>query len=190
MTIQFAFIFSILLIATSFVNGQQKDCNTVNIPGETCVVQILSKKHDTIIGFVENSCFSLAYDQAINTTWIIYFEDTSTIREIINFKDGKQTKSNFQYFENGAMYCHSAYEKGELIGPYIRYYENGLINYAGIYSKDSFVGTIYKYWDNGKIAEVKIKTDIAYNAKYITHYDAFGNLISEEEFKQLWYCDP
>ena len=82
--------FFILLNLIGF--GQEKNCNTVNIPSKRCEVHIISQNNDTIICITENDCYTLEYDLSKNVTWITCFEDTLNIREIINYKNGLQTK--------------------------------------------------------------------------------------------------
>ena len=183
-------ILSFLFILLNLIGfGQEKNCNTVNIPGKRCEVQIISQNNDTIICIAGNDCYTLEYDLSKNVTWIAYFEDTLKIREIISYQNGLQTKKHTQYFSNGKLKHQSIYENGELIGPYLSFYENGSIYCSGMYVNGRFIGTTYKYWDNGQVAEIHISTETSYFRKYITYYDPFGNSISETEFKQMWNCN-
>ena len=142
MKILLSFLF-VLLHLIGF--GQAKNCNSVNVPGKSCVVQIIRENNDTIICLIEDDCYHIEYDLNKDATWISYSKDTSKILEIISFNDGKQTKTHTQYFDNGKLKCQSKYENGELIGPYIRFFEGGEIEWAGMYIEGRFIGAIYKY---------------------------------------------
>lgn len=169
--------------------AQEKNCNSVNIPGKRCNVQIISNNTDTIKCIVEDDCYTILYDMTKNATWITYSKDTSQILEIISFCNEKQTKNHTQFYSDGKLKCQSNYENGELIGPYLSFYENGKIKRSGTHINGHFIGTIYKYWDNGTVAEVQIQTETSYCKKYVTYYDPLGNSISETVFKQLWNCN-
>ena len=156
MKILLSFLF-VLLHLIGF--GQAKNCNSVNVPGKSCVVQIIRENNDTIICLIEDDCYHIEYDLNKDATWISYSKDTSKILEIISFNDGKQTKTHTQYFDNGKLKCQSKYENGELIGPYIRFFEGGEIEWSGMQVNGCFIGTTYKYWDNGNVAEIHISTE-------------------------------
>lgn len=178
----------IFFLLGTFVTAQQKNCNTIN--GGLCTYCIVERPEilsDRITVVIADSCDLLFFVDSINAVWMVYYEDSSTLRQIASFLNGEQHGEHSSYYRNGALRSKNYYIHGSLTGSMLLYYPDGKLQQTGKYAENGFVGTCYKYWDNGTIAEVWMHTGGYFRGEK-SFWDMFGNEIEEKEFKEMWYC--
>lgn len=180
----------IIIGALQFLSfGQEKNCNGINGAISYCNVEILYEKNDSIYCIINEKCDQAKFDLTKNATWIVYFNDTTSLCEIASFINGKQTKGYTEYYKSGKLKIQGNYENGELNGPYLSLYEDGAIKWSGLFDYGIFVGAQYKYWDNGHVAEISTITETSQFGLLISYFNPAGKQLSEKEFKKLWNCD-
>ena len=179
------FVFSIHIL-----NAQSSNCFEINGSNhKLCNLEVLYHSNDTIYCITRKECNEIDYDKKLNATYVTYYEDSTTVFEILSFKNQKNNNNHSVFYSNSSLKSQCNYENGILNGPYISFYENGLIKWAGIYINDSFLGSIYEYWNNGKVAHVSVFTEKNRFRGLSIYYNPNGVSILKEEFDEMWYCD-
>ena len=136
---------------------------------------------------VHDECYFLPFDTTILKTQVIYHCDSSTIRQIIAFKEGSIDSTFIEFYKNGHVKVKCNYKEGSREGYYISHYEDGKIKCVGVYKMNKFTGSEFKYWDNGTIAELRSYSNgippLFGQSKY---FNDAGKEIKENEFLNLW----
>lgn len=71
--------------------GQSKNCfgvYTKGTPSVKCFIVPLKTINDTIISFIPKNCNNIRFDSTANGVWKIFSNDTLTLLEIVDIKDG------------------------------------------------------------------------------------------------------
>lgn len=127
--------------------------------------------------------------------WIYYYQ-SGTISEELNFKDGKHHGQFNVYYPNGKLKRSGKYQdgvqletqkefnrdgllleenaisEGKFNGAFSMYYDLGseFINYKGTYNQDKLQDTLFEYYDDGKIASFKIFANGSTNGDFKSFY--------------------
>lgn len=104
-----------------------------------------SNKGEIIIeeGLVENNL-----EQGL---WKRYWNTNGSLKQVINFKDGKNHGKNVNYWKNGNKKDISNWDMGKQIGQTIFYYENGKVEEKNHLKNGKLHGSMIKYFKNGNI---------------------------------------
>jgi len=178
------------IILTSLLYGQSKNCYSVyskGAPTVKCVIYPLKFIQDTTISFIPKNCNDIRFDSTANGHWKIFSSDSSTLLQIVDFKNAKRHGPNIYYYPNRQVRAKLNYTHDHLTGEEILYSETGKVIEKGFYdAKQSFNGIVTQYWDNGNIASEQIMKNGWYSGKE-KYWDKEGTIITEEAFTKLWY---
>jgi antitoxin component YwqK of YwqJK toxin-antitoxin module len=86
-------------------------------------------------------------------TCLIYYKNTSVIKEEINFKNGILNGSHVSYYNNGKIKRQGYYLNGNLNGKWIGFDEKGQKIYEVEYKNDTLVGKFISWYSTGVIKE-------------------------------------
>lgn len=90
--------------------------------------------------------------------WKYYYENGS-LKEINNYKDGKEDGKNIKYYKNGQLKFEGQHIEGDRYGKFIWYKEDGKIKEAIELQRDSKYEIAlgkWKYYDNGQLKSVEL----------------------------------
>jgi antitoxin component YwqK of YwqJK toxin-antitoxin module len=118
---------------------------------------------------------------------VIYYCDSTTIRQVISVKEGEKDSDFIEFYENGVLKTNGYYDKGVLNGDYISNYEDGKVKCVGVQYYGRFIGSCFKYWDSGMVAEIRTTTSGFPIFGHVLYLDETGREITKEKFDILWW---
>ena len=179
------YILFFVLLFPILIFGQNKP--DINGGVSPCRLSLITELTDTIYFSTQCKCYNLQPDTLTNKIQVIYYCDSTTIRQVVSVKDGKKDSNFIEYYENGVLKTNGYYENGSLNDDYISYYENGKIKSLGVYTNGRFIGSKFKYWDSGNLAEIRTITADSFLLGHVLYLDELGQEITKEKFDKLWW---
>ena len=175
----------LLFFLPAFLYGQRNDCFARQKRTDTvdCYLTPFKKINDTIIAVLPKNFGYVQFDSTVNGYWKLYLDDSITILEIVEIKDGKENGKCYRYFSTGKIREQSEYLDGKLNGTFILYNKTGKIDGKGVNANNIIKkGNFQKYWDNGHIASKEYYKNG--RMRLVKYWNKDGKRIKWEKFEK------
>jgi antitoxin component YwqK of YwqJK toxin-antitoxin module len=106
-------------------------------------------------------------------TCLIYYKNTESIKEEMNFKNGILSGSHVSYYLNGKIKRQGTYLNGDLNGKWTGFDEKGNKLYEVEYKNDTLIGKFISWYSTGVIREKGVYQNNSKTGEWLS-YDESG----------------